>query len=71
MKTTKPSRIQIDARRYISAIRNAAKQEYAHAYAAWMDGDRTGPEPDRPEGLSFMGGQAVRLNLYEYDYYNN
>ncbi len=59
--------VQQEAKNYINAIRHAGKKEYALAYAAWMDGDRKGPEPERPESLSFMGGQAVRLNLYEYD----
>jgi hypothetical protein len=59
--------IKHDARRYIAAIRNAGKRDYAVAYAEWLDSDRNTPEPERPTDLSYMAGQAVRLNLYEYD----
>jgi hypothetical protein len=47
---------------YVKAIRNPAKKSYAMAYLAWQRDQR--PEPDWQDyGLSYMGAQAVRLQL--------
>lgn len=51
------------ALRYVRRIRNAAKREYADAYLRALAFHE--PEPARPEGLSVMGAQAVRMNLRE------
>jgi hypothetical protein len=51
------------ARRYVNAIRNDAKRDYARAYLLWLQCGRQDAEPTRPEGLSFMGAQAVRHRL--------
>jgi len=56
------------ANAYIRSIRNAAKKAYAEQYLAWvMDGRQghNGPEWDRSK-LSYMGAQAVRMNLDEF-----
>jgi hypothetical protein len=54
------------AEKYIRGIRNASKRSYAEAYYRWIlhgcPGDGNGPEWDRAT-LSYMGAQAVRMNL--------
>jgi hypothetical protein len=56
------SPIEQTARAYVHSIRNQAKAKYAHAYADFLLG--YGQEPDsRTFQLSFMGAQAVRLQL--------
>lgn len=49
--------------RYVKAIRNPSKRLYAERYLAWMRGPRSCAEPLRPEWLSYMAAQAVRIEL--------
>lgn len=49
-----------DALAYARTIRNAEKRAYALAFIAFRFGDAACPE--RPDGLSYMGAQAVRHN---------
>lgn len=52
--------------KYIDAIRNAEKKDYARAYAAWLSGGRQGESPEYDgEKLSTMAAQAVRMSLEE------
>ena len=48
--------------RYARSCRNRVKRQYAEDYADYLDGF-TEQEPSRPETLSYMGAQAVRLSL--------
>lgn len=52
------------AYRYLNLIRNKPKRGYGFAYLAWLRNDCVGYEPEH-KGLSFMGAQAVRLQLNE------
>lgn len=54
---------------YIARIRNAAKKQYAKDYAAYVINGRQGREP--LHSLTFMGAQAVRMNLCELMESNN
>ena len=51
-----------DVAKYVKAIKNPAKKEYAQAYAKWKQGGEQGKEPEHGS-LSYMGAQAVRLHL--------
>lgn len=51
-----------NARKYVSSIKNAAKRKYAEQYLLYRMGNFE-KEPDRPAELSYMGAQAVRLEL--------
>ncbi len=56
----------ISAAEYVRKIRNAEKRAYAQQlYDACLvlRGKRGEPEVDRPEALSGMGAQAVRMQL--------
>jgi hypothetical protein len=47
---------------YMKRIRNPRKRSYAMAYLAWQRGEQ--PRPNRDDyGLSYMGAQAVELEL--------
>ena len=50
-----------DPRNYIDSIRNRHKREYAASFYDYLRNG--GEEPSRPEGLSYMAAQAVRLEL--------
>lgn len=52
------------ADKYIRSIRNAAKRAYAEQYLKWYTNPPTEAEPDRG-ALSYMGAQAVRINIAE------
>lgn len=54
----------IAVRRYIASIRSLAKKNYAARYADWIVCGSSGEEPPR-DGLSYMGAQAVRVQLHE------
>jgi hypothetical protein len=49
---------------YIRRIRNPAKKAYATAMMQWILNPSMDNEPERPDNLSFMAGQAVRIELY-------
>ena len=51
------------ANRYMNLIRNKAKRDYGFAYIAWLKNGAVGHSPERPPGLSYMGAQAVRIQL--------
>ncbi|HEU5407205.1 MAG TPA: hypothetical protein VFU48_05525 [Nitrospira sp.] len=51
----------VDPRNYIDKIRNPLKRSYAASYYDYLRNG--GDEPTRPEGLSYMAAQAVRLEL--------
>lgn len=51
-----------DGERYIRRIRNYDKRRYAWAYRDYLRAFTTA-EPPRPESLSVMAAQAVRLEL--------
>lgn len=51
--------------RYAGRIRNPAKRTYALSYGKWLLHNRSYSEPRPPASLSFMGTQAVRLNMAE------
>ena len=53
--------------RYANLIRNAAKRRYAFDYIAWLRNGAVGLEPQKPQGLSFMGAQAVRHQVAEFN----
>ena len=51
---------------YIKRIHNISKREYARAYLQWLRAGRPEHrEPLRPNNLSYMAAQAVRLELYD------
>lgn len=58
-----------DCALYVLRIRNKLKREYAKAYLkAIADGrltDECYMPPERPTGLSYMGAQAVEMNIAE------
>lgn len=50
--------------KYINAIKNPHKKDYAQAYSKWMAaGEPAGQEPAEPKELGYMARQAVRLHL--------
>ena len=52
------------ADRYIRALRNSAKREYAIAYRSYLTDDRAAfVEPKLTGKLSYMAAQAVRMHL--------
>jgi len=51
------------AHRYANLLRNKPKREYAFAYIAWLRNGAEGPAPERGKGLSFMGAQAVQMEI--------
>jgi hypothetical protein len=53
-----------DCWRYIRAIRNTDKREYAIRYLDYLRAYQPDPEPERM-GLSTMAAQAVRMRLHE------
>ena len=54
------------AESYIRRIRNVSKRAYAEAYLRWLRAGRPEhQEPLRPNNLSYMAAQAVRLELYD------
>ena len=53
------------AEKYIARIKNKNKHQYAVDYWRYMNRLCIGSEPERPRGLSVMGGQAVRLSLHD------
>jgi hypothetical protein len=50
--------------KYIRAIRNDEKKKYALCYLDYLRGDQVN-EPCHDNTLSYMGAQAVRMNLHE------
>lgn len=52
-----------EARRYIYAIRNPDKQQYAGLWWQFING-RT-YKPEVPKSLSYMAAQAVRMRLLD------
>jgi hypothetical protein len=55
-----------DAANYIKQIRNITKRTYAQTFHGWMLGGCRTVEPRRPDGLSHMAAQAVRLTLISF-----
>ena len=54
------------AESYVRRIRNVSKRYYAEAYLRWLRAGRLAHrEPLRPNNLSCMAAQAVRLELYD------
>ena len=54
------------ARKYLGKIRNALKRSYGRCYLRWIEeGRQEGKEPPKPENLSLMATQAVRMRLEE------
>lgn len=53
------------AESYVRRIRNVSKRAYAEVYLQWLRAGRSGQEPLRPNNLSYMAAQAVRLELYD------
>lgn len=52
--------------RYIRAIRNSDKRDYATRYAIWLcrsDEDKETVVEPQPFHLSYMAAQAVRISL--------
>ena len=49
--------------KYVSKIRNKKKKEYALKYWKWLQKGEKGPEPEYD--LTYMGAQAVRMNLMD------
>jgi len=49
--------------KYVRAIRNKAKRAYADKYLTWYLAGEHGEPPERPEDLSVMGAQSVRLHI--------
>jgi hypothetical protein len=63
MMTMFPERKRAEeAAKYMRRIRNAAKADYARDYWSYVRGQRCAPEAET-YGLSYMGAQAVRMNL--------
>lgn len=58
-----PSNAWDEAAAYIRAIRNEDKRRYGQDQLAWLRRGGAGSEPARPPGLSYMGAQAVRIQL--------
>lgn len=55
------------AQRYMRAIRNARKREYAWSYWRYLTSPARGAvRPAIPEGLSLMGAQAVEMRLSDF-----
>lgn len=52
-----------DPRNTIDGYRNPLKRSYAASYYNYLRNG--GTEPERPEGLSYMAAQAVRMQLGE------
>lgn len=51
---------------YIKNIKNSAKRAYAEEYIKYLlDINPNKQPPKRPEALSYMAGQAVRMTLTE------
>jgi hypothetical protein len=50
------------AAKYVYAIRNVHKRQYAREYALWCESKRD-EDPERPAELSYLAAQAVRMNL--------
>lgn len=53
------------AAKYEASLRSALKRAYAAEYGKWLRSGQHGPEPRRPDALSYMAAQAVRLNLHD------
>jgi hypothetical protein len=49
------------AQAFIHRIRNIHKRDYALDYLRWWT--EGGREPERPDGLGYMGAQAVRMQI--------
>jgi len=49
------------ARAYVNRIKNSRKREYALDYLRWWT--EGGREPKPPDGLGYMGAQAVRIQI--------
>ena len=49
--------------KYVSRIKNKKKKEYALKYWKWLQKGEKGPEPEYD--LTYMGAQAVRMNLMD------
>ena len=63
MTTMERARVRQSALAYVKAIRNPRKREYAlQLLGSTFEGM---PEPTRPQGLSLMAAQAVRMQLAE------
>jgi hypothetical protein len=52
------------AQRYVRAIKNPVKREYAYQVLRYIAG--IADKPERPTGLSVMAAQAVRLQLANF-----
>jgi len=53
---------------YVAKIRNPLKREYAQKYLAYCESpDPNAKAPKVPNGLSYMGAQAVRLTINSYN----
>ena len=53
-----------DAKAYVKRIRNATKRQFAREYLEYLSGWRC-EAPLRPDNLSVMACQAVRLALHD------
>lgn len=60
-----PSPALTAANRYLNLLRKKAKRDYGFAYLSWLRNGAVGVEPTRPKDLSYMGAQAVRLELHK------
>ena len=56
---------QVQAEKYIRAIRNQVKRNYAEAYRDFLLADQVGDNPPDYTGLSGMAAQCVRLRLHK------
>jgi len=63
LKTAGRTATDAKAKAYVARIKNAAKKKYAQALVDFLEG-KTNKEPERGS-LSVMGGQAVRMELFD------
>jgi hypothetical protein len=57
------------AKAYVRRMRNKGKKEYGGVYLAWLTSGERGEEPYYKDyGLSYMGGQSVRMGLDEFGF---
>jgi len=61
-----PLHREAEINRYVNLIHNRAKRTYALAYVRWLRCGAMGQEP-QGDGLSYMGAQAVRLAIREFN----
>jgi hypothetical protein len=53
---------------YITNIKNSAKKAYAEEYITYLlDKSHNKQPPNKPDALSYMAAQAVRMTLEQYN----